>query len=289
VTQPSRPKGGRAYGCLPREGVTVLSEYALQLSEAELARYQFMAEAAARMERDLWTASGVVEGAAVADVGCGPGAVSVVLARLVGPAGRVLAVDRDPKAVQAARVAAARAGADNVSVSVGEAHDTGIAPAGVDVVMIRHVLAHNGGLEEEVVAHAANLVRPGGFVYLADIEAAGLRMRPSDPDVEDLNDRYQEWHSQRGNDLSVGLRLGELLTTAGLETVDHQGRYQIVVVAPGMRSPSWAARDALMAAGLATPDDVDRWSSAFDRIDRADSRPTMFVPLFLAFGRRPAA
>lgn len=267
----------------------LLSEYALQLSEAELVRYQFMAEAAARMERDLWVASGVIEGAMVADVGCGPGAVSVVLARVVGPKGRVLAVDRDPEAVEAARSAATRAAAENVSLSLGKAHDTGIAPASVDVVMIRHVLAHNGGLEEAVVAHAATLVRPGGCVYLADIEAAGLRMRPPDSDVEDLTARYGQWHAQQGNDLSVGLRLDELLASADLETVDYQGRYQIVAVPPGFRPPAWAARDALMVAGLATADDVQRWSEAFDRIDRADERPTVFVPLFLAFGRRPAS
>ncbi len=266
-----------------------LSEYALQLSEAELARYEFMAEAAARMERDLWNAAGVAAGAVVADVGCGPGAVSMVLARLVGHAGRVLAVDRDANAVEAGRTAATRAGADNVSLSVGEAHDTGIAPASVDLVMIRHVLAHNGELEEQIVAHAASRIRPGGSVYLADVEAVGLRMRPSDPDIEDLNARYHEWHSQRGNDLSVGLRLGELLRGAGLEAVEHHGRYQIGEVPPGLRPPSWAARDALLDAGLATSNDIERWNSAFDRIDRADERPTTFVPLFFAFGRRLAS
>ena len=60
-----------------------MPDYALKLSEAELARYRLIAEAAPEMERDLWTAAGVVEGAVVADVGCGPGAVSVVLAELV--------------------------------------------------------------------------------------------------------------------------------------------------------------------------------------------------------------
>ena len=260
----------------------------MQLNEAELARYQFMADAAARTEGSLWTVAGVVEGAVVADIGCGPGAIAAVLARVVGPSGRVVAVDREPTAVEAARSAAERAGVDNVSVQLGEAHDTGIAPASVDVVMIRHVLAHNGGREEAVVAHAASLVRPGGSVYLVDIEATALRTRPSDPDVDDLAARYQEWHAQRGNDLSVGLRLGELLETAGLETVEHQGLYQIFAAPPGMRPPPWAGRDALRAAGLATDADIERWSAAFERIDRLETRPTMFVPLFLAVGRRPA-
>ncbi len=37
-------------------------EYALKLSEAELARYTFMARSAAHMEQDLWDVAGVVEG-----------------------------------------------------------------------------------------------------------------------------------------------------------------------------------------------------------------------------------
>jgi ubiquinone/menaquinone biosynthesis C-methylase UbiE len=265
-----------------------MAEYALKLSDVEVSRYRFMAESAAQFEADLWAAAGVVEGATIADVGCGPGAVSVVLAQCVGPEGRVIAVDRDPEAVENARQVAAQAGVENVAFSVGPADDTGIEPASADVVMIRHVLAHNGGREAAIVAHAASLVRPGGWVYLADIEAEAFRIRPSNDDYDDLDARYKEWHRRQGNDLSVGLRLGELLTGAGLEAVAHQGRYRIISVPPGLRPPSWAAREALLEAGLATPDDVARWAAAFDRDDAAPDRATLFVPLFFAYARRPA-
>ena len=117
-----------------------------------------MANSAARMERDLWAASGIMQGAVVAAVGCGPAAVSVVVADIVGPGGRVVAVDRDVETVETARAVAARAGAKNVSVAVAEADDTGIAPGSVDVVMIRHVLGHNQANEEAIVAHATTLV-----------------------------------------------------------------------------------------------------------------------------------
>ncbi len=266
-----------------REGVSV-SEYPLVLSDVELNRYRFMAESAAAAEADLWTAAGVVEGAVVADVGCGPGAVSAVLARLVGRSGRVVAVDRDPNAVTYARAG----GAANLTVSVGEAHDTGLEPSSVDLAMIRHVLAHNGGRERAIVDHAASLVRPGGRVYLADIDFTSFRLRPHDAELHDLDDRYHQWHARRGNDLSIGLRLGELLTGAGLEDVAHHGRYQIFGGQPGFRTPAWAARDALVADGLAAPDDTDRWAAAADEYDTAEVRPTMFVGLFFAIGRSPA-
>jgi hypothetical protein len=176
----------------------------------------------------------------------------------------------------------------NVTVGVGGAQDTGIPPGSVDVVMIRHVLAHNGSREAAIVADATTIVRPGGYVYLADVEMTGLRTRPADPTLADLDARYREWHARRGNDVSVGLRLGELLTTAGLEAVEHHGRFQIIVGPPGFRTPAWAARDALVGDGLANSDDVGRWASAFDAMDLLDPRPTVFAPLFFAFGRRPA-
>jgi ubiquinone/menaquinone biosynthesis C-methylase UbiE len=265
-----------------------VSEYALRLSDEERARYRFMAETALRTEGSQWAAAGVREGAAVADVGCGPGAVSVVLAGLVGGTGHIWAVDGGPEAVELARQAVEEAGAGNVTVSQGDATATGLAPASVDVVMIRHVLAHNGGREAAIVAHAADLVRPGGSVFLVDIDASAMRVRPEDPDLADLDERYKEWHGRQGNDLSVGLRLGELVAGAGLEVVEYEGRYQIVQLPPGVRPPSWAGREAMMAAGLATPDDVARWDAAFHRVDQAAVRPTVFVPLFSAVGRRPA-
>jgi hypothetical protein len=55
-----------------------------------------------------------------------------------------------------------------------------------------------------------------------------------------------------------------------------------------MRQPSWAARDAIVSAGMATAEDVARWASAFDRLDAAATRPTLFAPMFAAIGRRPA-
>ncbi|MGH7750409.1 MAG: SAM-dependent methyltransferase, partial [Candidatus Dormibacteria bacterium] len=61
-----------------------------------------MAERARETEAGLWERAGVVPGAAVADVGCGPGAVLVLLAEIVGDAGSVTGVEPDPQARAAA-------------------------------------------------------------------------------------------------------------------------------------------------------------------------------------------
>src|SRR6266487_6075317 len=96
------PSGTEAHGG------TFMSEYALAISDAEVARYRMMAANALLLEAAQLRAAGVVEGAVVADVGCGPAAMSVALAAEVGPSGRVLAVERDAQALDTARALVAK-------------------------------------------------------------------------------------------------------------------------------------------------------------------------------------
>lgn len=264
-----------------------MASYALQLGDEEVRRYRAMAQTAVAAERDYWEAAGINRGAAVADVGCGPGAVSALLAEMVGHEGRVWAIDADPQAVQRVATLAAGAGLSNVEAVVGDAAATGLPVGQLDVAMLRHVLAHNGGREQAIVNHLANLVQPGGCVYLVDVDGTAVRIRPKNRDLEDLYERYEEFHRRRDNDISVGLRLDDLLHNAGLDLVNFTGRYDIGKAAPCLRGPAWAAREAIMEAGLATPADVARWSAAFERADSRPDRPTLFIPMFVAIGRTP--
>lgn len=261
--------------------------YALELGEAEITRYRMMAAQARSTEADLWARAGIGPGARVLDVGCGPGALLPTLAAEVGPTGAVLGLDADPNAVEAAR--AYTVDCPQVTVQQGQAGATGLPAGSVDVVTLRHVLAHNGPSEAAIVTHLAGLLRPGGCLYLVDVDGTAIRTMPDDDaDLADLQQRYLDLHAARGNDLKVGLRLARLLGGAGLEVLDYRGRYTIITtVPPGVRPPSWAARTAMIEAGLATEQDVARWAAALDRVDTRPDRPTFFAPSFLAVGRRP--
>ena len=106
--------------------------YALRLSADELARYRMMAERARAHEQQLWELAGLVTGARVADVGCGPGAMVVILAEIVGPSGHVVGIDGDEQAVKTAQAALATVGAANAEVRTGRADATGLAQASFD-------------------------------------------------------------------------------------------------------------------------------------------------------------
>jgi ubiquinone/menaquinone biosynthesis C-methylase UbiE len=131
----------------------------------------------------------------VADIGCGPGALFPAIMDAIGPAGRLVGVDGN-----AGTVAAAQAMIDahlwpNATVQVGQAEATGLPDGSVDVAMVRHVLGHNGPTEQQIVNHLAALVRPGGHLYLFDVDASMFRVRPSDPDVESLDETYRAFHA----------------------------------------------------------------------------------------------
>jgi SAM-dependent methyltransferase len=261
--------------------------YLLTLSDDEVARYRMMAEQARANEAELWAKAGIVDGAAVADIGCGPGALLPLWAEAVGPTGRVSAVDGDAGAVATATALVAATGLQRVTVRQGRADRTGLAPGAFDTVMMRHVLAHNGGAEDAIVGHLATLLRPGGCLYLVDVDITAGRFLPDDADIADLMDRYTGFHTKLGNDMQAGLRLGERLTRAGLDVIEFQGRYTIMKVPAGLRGPAWAAREALLSAGVATAEDVARWDAAYTRLDQAAERPTGFIPFFVAIGRKP--
>ena len=263
-----------------------MSDYALQVTEAELARYRMMAEISQQAEAELWDMAGIRPGAAVADIGCGPGAVSTVLAVRVGRTGRVAAVDADEAVLAVAAKSLGETGLTNWTTSAGTADDSGLEPSSFDVVMIRHVLAHNGGREAAIVRHAASLLRPGGVLYLVDVDLTTTKLHPSNDDLDDLMHRYVAYHRARGNNIEIGLELSRLLTDAGLDVLAYRGRIDIVTTAPGMRPPAWAAREEMRASGIADDADFARWEAALTEFDSLRPRPMIFPSVFVALGRR---
>jgi predicted methyltransferase len=70
-----------------------MPQYSYALDHAELARYDAMAARAVEHEADLWDMAGILMGAAVVDLGCGPGAFLAAFAARTAPSGTVVGVD----------------------------------------------------------------------------------------------------------------------------------------------------------------------------------------------------
>src|SRR5262249_27274518 len=85
--------------------------------------------------------AGIRSGLLCLDVGCGGGDVSVELARMVAPSGRVVGIDIDTAELELARREAAQLQLTNLEFRQSGAGDPG-AEAEFDVVYVRFVLTH---------------------------------------------------------------------------------------------------------------------------------------------------
>jgi arsenite methyltransferase len=112
----------------------------------------------------------------VLDVGSGSGTDVLIASRLVGPTGRVYALDMTDAMRGKLRANIARAGATNVEVLEGNAEEIPLPDSSVTVVTSNGVLNLVPD-KPKAVHEIARVLRPGGRVQIADIALATL---PSD-------------------------------------------------------------------------------------------------------------
>jgi 2-polyprenyl-3-methyl-5-hydroxy-6-metoxy-1,4-benzoquinol methylase len=205
------------------------------------------------------------------DVGCGPGTITVGLARRVAP-GRVVAIDVVAAPLTEARETAAAAGMD-ISFEVGDVYALDAADDSFDVVHAHQVLQH---LTDPVAAlqEMARVCRPGGIVAVRDVDYSATTWFPADPGLDDWLALYQRVARGNGAEPDAGRRLLAWAHAAGLkETTASAGTY--CYASPDERrwwGRSWAGRatssafaDQAAAYGLATPAELEQIAAAWLR------------------------
>jgi ubiquinone/menaquinone biosynthesis C-methylase UbiE len=155
---------------MPHE--TADSQYVLGAASAEHDRQIRQATIWNPFTERLFHDAGVGPGQRVLDIGSGVGEVALLAARLVGPSGVVVGVERDPATLATARSRVAKAGLTNVSFI--ESDIRGVASSELfDAVVGRAILEY---LPEVGAAlrSLAMLVRSGGLVAFQDVWAASV-------------------------------------------------------------------------------------------------------------------
>jgi len=105
------------------------------------------------------------EGMVAVDYGCGPGRYTNLIARRVGPKGKVIAVDIQPLAVQMVEEKAACSGLANIETILVDSYDTGIDEARVDMVLLMdtfHMISDFDALLREV----HRVLKPDGRLFM---------------------------------------------------------------------------------------------------------------------------
>jgi ubiquinone/menaquinone biosynthesis C-methylase UbiE len=136
------------------------ADYAFGNTDAEHERLIRQAARVAPVTERLFREAGIGPGQRVLDIGSGVGDVAMLAARLVGPSGEVVGVERDSKSIAKARARVTEARLHNVSFTQS---DVGEIPDGesFDAVVGRFILMYLPD-PVAVLRSISRLVRPGG-------------------------------------------------------------------------------------------------------------------------------
>jgi SAM-dependent methyltransferase len=149
------------------------------------------------------------------DVGCGPGTITVDLARRLAP-GRVVGIDTSAEIIETARSDAGKVA--NLEFRTGDAYHLPAEDASFDAVHAHQLLQH---LADPVAAlrEMARVCRPGGVVAARDGDYASMSWHPDDPVLDRWLDLYRRAARANGGDPDAGRRLLGWAQRAGFSEV----------------------------------------------------------------------
>ena len=233
-----------------------VSRYIHDGSDQDLRRLLRIAEGNAEAARAAFRRVGVQHGWNAIDCGCGPIGGLVVLAEMVGPAGRVVGVDVSPAAVQRARAVVAALELGNVEVIAGDLHDLGAAALGgpFDLAFTRNFLTHQAD-PVRTLRRIADLLRPGGWLVAQEpLPSPPPRSHPHLEAVTGAWDLWRELLHRAGVPAGAVEDLPRSARQAGFEVTATYGSFLIWtrswgsrITQPPSRRPenaasNWASR-----------------------------------------------
>ena len=191
--------------------------YALGHAEDELDRIINIARFLGDLTEHVLHLAGLASGMRVLDVGCGPGDVTFLAAKLVGPEGTVIGVDTSPEAIELARQRAAAVGLTNVHFLIQDLSDAELVlDEAVDALIGRLVLQYVAD-PPLVLRRLATLVKPGGLVAFEEADMKdGVYSEPVCPLYETAIQRIAQTFTRIGAEARTGQRLAQIFQEAGL-------------------------------------------------------------------------
>lgn len=259
-------------------------------NEEETLRLDLKTDEGAVRRQALWC--GLKPGMRVLDVGCGPGKTTAVLHELVQPGGSVVGLDFSPQRLSYAREHyGSRPG---LEFQLGDLTSPPPELGKFDLIWVRFVLEYYRKESPAIVGKLINLLHPGGYLSLLDLDYNCLSHYELPVGVGELLSKLMARLDEEHNfDTFAGRKLYSYLYDAGLEeiTMNLMPHHLIYGELKDADLFNWVKKVEVNAERLqdlfATyPGGYDSFFVDFRR-SLQDPRRFTYTPLILCKGRRP--
>lgn len=259
-------------------------EYVLGTHDAEVERLGIQHDAWRPYALECWDAAGVHRGDRVLDVGAGPGWAAYDLAKLVGPRGAVVAVERSARFAAAARAGARQRQLDNLTIVERDLVSDSLPSGPFDASWCRWVCSFLDA-PEPLIIELANALRPGGVAMFHEyVDYASWRFSPRLPLVEEYISRVMHSWREAGGEPDIAMSLPPLLAEHGFEVLRALPR----VFCVGPTDPLWSWISTFVCSNLdhlGQKGDLDlAWAQAVRQeflAAEADASTLMLTPAVL--------
>ena len=260
------------------------NEYVLGTHDEELVRLGFQHRVWGAQAYALWERAGFGSGHTILDVGCGPGFATFDLARLVGPRGRVIAVDASARFLDHLQKQLAAQAVTNVETSLLDVEQLKLTPTSIDGAYARWVLCFVRN-PRSVVAAVADALRPGGAFAVQDyFDYHAMTLAPRSAIFTRVIDAVEASWRAHGGDPDLVSRLPEIMGGCGLHVREIQPTLR--VARPGSTLWQWPATffrnyiPTLVGMGLLRPNEQAEFEHEWE--ERSKDPHTFFCtpPVF---------
>lgn len=262
--------------------------YTLATGDAAAHRLRILHSLYGPGTRQLLLRAGLRRGMRVADLGCGVGTVTAILAELVGPAGQVVGVD-----FSGAQIAQAREslppGLANVSFVEASATDTGLPHESFDLVYCRFLLLHLAE-PRQAVSEMSHLLKPGGILVCEDGDLTAAGSEPPSA-LNAFSDLFRRLGPIRGVDYAISRELYRMALAANFP--EPEITYNQPVVARGenkrlLELSVAEAGSAFVGSGLVTSEDLEHTLAEMQRLAADETVLAVMPRMSQVWARKPA-
>ena len=238
--------------------INLKGEYVLATGSAAAHRLQLLHGLYGPGARRVLLQAGIKPGMRVADLGCGVGMVTTLLAELVGPTGQVVGVD-----YSGAQIAQARellpAGFANVSFIEASATATGLPRESFDLVYCRFLLIHLTA-PEQALREMHSLLKADGILVCEDGDLTSACSEPPSA-LNAFANLFGRLGPTWGVDYTLGRQLFHMVLAANFSKPEITFNQPVVARGETKRLLELSVAEAgaaFVEAGLITREELNR-------------------------------